>query len=173
MQFTNEGVSLLPRAGFLAKNQTLSFTPTPVFLPDLRRFTGDFADEAWCPVRCSKFYLARTKPLRGDVDQLFVSTSKPHNAVSRPTLSRWLVSIIRSAYFSLGRTLPGVRAHDTRALAASWALYAGVPLKDILANVGWQCNTTFQSAYLKDVPFGMDRRAWSAIAALRVGASSS
>ena len=30
-----DGVSLLPRAGFLAKNQTMSFTPKPVFLLDL------------------------------------------------------------------------------------------------------------------------------------------
>jgi len=172
MKFSDAGVSLLPRAGFLAKNQTISFTPQPVLLPDLRKFTGDPEDQVWCPVKCLKFYLARTKGLRAGEDQLFISSTPPHQPISRQTLSRWIVQIIKRAYSSLGRALPGVKAHDTRAMAASWALYSGVSLDNIIENVGWQSASTFQQAYLRDVPIGVQRRASSAVASLKAGSTA-
>ena len=128
MRFSPEGATLLPRAGFLAKNQALSFTPEPIFIPDLRRATGNSEDGPWCPVKCLKFYLARTKNLRGGVDQLFITTTKPHKPASKVTLSRWIVALVRRAYFELDRPAPQTRAHDTRAQSSSWALYSGRPL---------------------------------------------
>jgi integrase len=151
LRFSVEGACLLPRAGFLAKNQALDFTPEPIFLPDLRKTTGDPEDAPWCPVRCLKFYLARTKPLRGSVDALFITHKRPYGPVSSRTLGRWIMVVVKSAYEKLNRQPPRMRAHDTRSQASSWALYAGVPLKDIIASAGWKSATTFQQVYLKDV----------------------
>ena len=66
-----DGVSLLPRAGFLAKNQTMSFTPKLVFLPDLALVAGR-SEKPWSPVRALQWYLKRTERLRTS-QQLFIS----------------------------------------------------------------------------------------------------
>lgn len=44
-----------------------------------------------------------------------------------------------------------VRAHDTRGIASSWALFQGVPLDDILKAAYWHNPNTFTSCYLSDV----------------------
>lgn len=169
LQVSEAGATILPRAGFLAKNQTLRFNPKPIFLPDLRRATGDPEDRHWCPVRCLKFYLAKTRPIRGETDQLFITSTLPHGPVSRKTLSRWIVEVVLGAYSKFDRTLPHAMAHDIRGQSASWALYKGVPIAEIIANIGWQTETTFQSTYLKDVLSGEHQSVRSAVAALRAG----
>jgi integrase len=172
-RFALEGVYMLPRAGFLAKNQALDFAPVPIFLPDLRRATGDPEDAPWCPVRCLKFYLARTKPLRGSTDSLFITCKKPFGPVSTQTLGRWIMAVVKGAYEKLNRPPPSVRAHDTRAQAASWALYSGVPLSDIVSCAGWKTSTTFQHVYLRDILIPKrNQRAQPGVAALRAGTSS-
>jgi hypothetical protein len=114
LHINESGATLLPRAGFLAKNQTIGFTPEPIFLPDLSKVTGDPEDAPWCPVRCLKYYLDRTKQLRGGIDQLFITIKVPHKALSRTSLSRWIVAVVKSAYQKFGHTAPLAKAHDTR-----------------------------------------------------------
>ena len=170
MRLTPEGVTLLPRAGFLSKTQALSFTPEPIFLPDLRRATGDREDRAWCPVRCLKAYLNRTRELRGSIDQLFVTTMEPRRPLSKTALSRWIVALVRRAYEKLDQPAPSIRAHDTRSQSASWAYYSGVPLPEIMASAGWRTQTTFQQVYLRDVLVTADHRSpRTAVAALSAG----
>ena len=170
MRFSSEGVTLLPRAGYLAKNQSLVYTPEPVFLPDLRRATGNREDAPWCPVRCLKFYLDRTKDRRGSIDQLFITTMGQPNPISKTALSRWIIALVRRAYEKLGKPTPRVRAHDTRGQSASWALYSGIPLAEIIANAGWRTATTFQQTYLQDVLVAKERRnSRPAVAALCAG----
>ena len=60
-------------------------------------------------------------------------------------------------------TLTEVRAHDTRRLASSWALFNGAPVKDILQAAHWACENTFTSFYLKDVLWGEESFARSSI----------
>ena len=171
MRITAEGATLLPRAGFLAKNQTFSFTPEPIFLPALCRATGNPEDAPWCPVQCLRAYLKRTKARRGKIDQLFVTSCGQAKALSKTALSRWLVALVKRAYRELRLPAPqSLRAHDTRGQSASWALYAGVPVSEIIANAGWSTATTFQHVYLKDVLIAKETRASrAAVAALRAG----
>ena len=169
MRFDQDGVTLLPRAGFLAKNQSLAFTPEPIFLPSLSKYSGVKRDCLVCPVRMLKFYLARTRALRGEVDQLFIGTKKPHLRVTKQTLSRWIVGVVKGAYKKFNIDLPSVHAHDTRALTASWALYSGVSIDNIIGSVGWRRCSTFQNTYLRDVPNRPLRNAQTAVAALRAG----
>ena len=83
--FSENGVRLLPRVGYLAKNQSQSFTPIPIILPDLRKATGSPDEGPWCPVRALKFYLDRTQPYRGDSDQLFLTFQKPFLLIFKKT----------------------------------------------------------------------------------------
>ena len=43
------------------------------------------------------------------------------------------------------------RAHDTRSVSSSWALFNGASLKDIQQTAYWSSPNTFISCYLKDV----------------------
>ena len=73
IRWSSDVVHLLPRAGFLAKNQTLDFTPKHIVLPDLRKASGSLDCGPWCPVQVLKSYIDRTAPYRGEVDSLFLT----------------------------------------------------------------------------------------------------
>ena len=146
------GVRLVPHQGFLTKNQSPSFQPSDIFIPDIKSFSSVPEDKLWCPVRALKWYLARTKTLRNTISQLFMATTPPQRSVSRDTISRWIVRAIQLAvpnWTSSAESTP--HAHDTRAVATSWAFFKGVPLQDILQAAAWKSPSTFVSCYLQDV----------------------
>ncbi len=153
LELRKDAAHLLPRAGFLAKNQTLDFTPTPIILPDLRRASKSPDCGPWCPVRALRYYVHRTRPYRGEIDALFITVNKPVRRASKQTISRWIVSVIKDSITAEDNHLIGsrVRAHDLRSQAAAWALYKGCAIKEIMEAQGWSSATTFQSVYLKDV----------------------
>jgi len=132
MRFENAGVRLLPDPAILAKNQTLDFLLEPIFIPKIATASSIAADDLWCPVRVLRIYLKRTQPLRGETTSLFVSINSPHNSVSRETISRWIVLVITSCEQAV---LEGERAsaHQVRAISSLIALFAGVPIAEILA----------------------------------------
>ncbi|PIK47361.1 hypothetical protein BSL78_15777 [Apostichopus japonicus] len=84
--------------------------------------------------------------LRGTSTSLFILPRAPYSATSKDTLSRWLVEIIRP--FATGPGRP--RAHDIRGVATSTALFAGIPVEDILKAAAWKTPTTFVACYLSD-----------------------
>ena len=150
MRFEPHGVRMIPDPTFLTKTQTADFIPSPIFLASVSSVSSIEEDRFWCPVRALKYYLSRTRPLRGDCSSLFVTSRRPHGRASKDTISRWIVQAIIRAY---PRGLPGraPRAHDVRSLSSSWALFRGVPLEEILQAAGWKTPNTFISVYLKDV----------------------
>ena len=90
-----EKVALFPSSDFIAKNQLAregSQSVSPVTIPALttivdRQFKED---RTLCPVRALRFYLDRTKDLRGSRSLLFISFKKGHTSDIRPaTLSSW------------------------------------------------------------------------------------
>ena len=70
--------------------------------------------------------------MRFDDDGLKVvvkTNQAPGKPVSKIRLSQWVVEAIELAYSSRGLVPPvGMRAHSTRAMAASWALCRGVSI---------------------------------------------
>jgi len=100
-----------------------------------------------------KAYLERTRDLRGDQEELFITYREGRsNPASKDTIARWIVSTIRQAYESRGTPYPEEpRAHDTRRLAVSWALFNGASLKEILQAAHWSRENSFTTFYLKDV----------------------
>ena len=86
--------------------------------------------------------------------KLFVSWATPHRGkpLSRQRLSHWIVEAISLAYESRGLQPPhGLRAHSTRGMATSWALFRGVSVHDICAAASWATPHTFVRFYRLDV----------------------
>ncbi|XP_053090651.1 uncharacterized protein LOC128318504 [Pangasianodon hypophthalmus] len=142
---------LYPRAGYVPKVPSSAprpvvlqaFCPPPFREPDHRKLN------CTCPVRALDAYVHRTALWR-KADQLLVcfGPSKRGFPASKQTLSRWIVESISLAFESSGLPSPlGVKAHSTRAVAASKAFLAGVSLQDICNVAGWSTPLTFARFY--------------------------
>ena len=106
-------------------------------------------------MRALRFYLDRTKDLRGSRSLLFISFKKGHTSDIRPaTLSSWLKQTILLCYKQADQQaldLVQVKAHDIRAFAASKAFYGGVSVDQIMQACHWKAHNTFTNFYLKDL----------------------
>ena len=124
-----------------------------MFLSSLKDLSPD--DRLHCPVRALNWYLTRTKETRGSVKFLFIYSKEPHTRAAQSTIAGWVQEAINAAYRDLSaeeRRELGVRAHDTRGVAASWALLARVPIQEIMDAAAWKTPVTFARHYLKDLP---------------------
>ncbi|KAI2660347.1 UvrABC system protein C [Labeo rohita] len=138
---------LYPRPGYVPKVPTN--TPQPVvlqaFCPPPFREPDQQKLNYMCPVRALDAYVHRAALWR-KTDQLFVCYGPPKKGypATKQTLSRWIVDAISTAYESSDLPSPlGVKAHSTRAMAASKALMTGVPIQDICNAAGWSTPLTF------------------------------
>ena len=124
-----EMVALFP-SDFIAKNQLArqgSQSVSPVTIPALttivdRQFKED---RTLCPVRDLRYYLDRTKDMRGSRSLLFISFKKGHTSdIRHATLSSWLKQTILLCYKQADQQaldLVQVKVHDIRTFAASKA----------------------------------------------------
>ena len=151
--WTRTGVRLSTKVGFLAKNQRLDYTPSPIDLKAMKHYSSIKEDAAWCPVRALKYYVKRTEGLRGEAQQLFIKQVQPHDGVRPVTIAGWIVAVIKQAY-PHGQA-PGLEqtphAHDVRGISASWAKFQGVPIDEIMQAAAWKSPNTFISCYMKDI----------------------
>ena len=88
-RFSPEGVVFTPTS--LAKQSRPGREIKDFLFP---RFTEN---EGLCPVKSLMLYIEKTKDLRGDNKQLFISFIKPHNPVTSSTIARWLKQVMESA----------------------------------------------------------------------------
>ena len=151
---------MFPSSDFIAKNQLAREgcqSLSPVTIPALttivdRQFKED---RTLCPVRALRYYLDRTKDLRGSRSLLFISFKKGHTSDIRPaTLSSWLKQTILLCYKQADQQaldLVQVKVHDIRAFAASKAFYGGVSVDQIMQACHWKAHNTFTNFYLKDL----------------------
>ncbi len=154
---------------FMSGDSGVCLKPNPAFMPkilkaiiplELRAFyPPPFASSeqqklnALCPVRALRIYTERTREFR-ESDQLFVSWMKPRTGkpITKQRLSHWIVEAISLAYSSKGLVSPpGLRAHSTRGMSTSWALFKGVTLQDICEAASWTSPHTFARFYKLDV----------------------
>ena len=155
-----EKVALFPSSDFIAENQLAREgcqSVSPVTIPTLttivdRQFKED---RTLCLVRALRYYLDRTKDLRGSQSLLFISFKKGHTSDIRPaTLSSWLKQTILLCYKQADQQaldLVQVKAHDIWAFAASKAFYGGVSVDQIMQACRWKAYNTFTNFYLKDL----------------------
>ena len=146
--FSRQGATLYFRPKFLAKNERSSFKATPISLPKLGESAG--SRRLSCPVRCLKWYISKTQSLRGDIDHLFITSTKPYRPAAKVTISGWIVEAIIRSKAVVGQGKPN--AHSTRSVASSCALFKGLSVVDIINTISWKTDHVFIKTYLKDQP---------------------
>ena len=133
VRFTEEGVYLAVRPGFLYKNQKEGRTPPNIFIPSLP------SDPALCPVRWLRRYVERFHKVSGS---LFTNT-RSGAALSAASIASLLCRTIDRADPG---TLP--RSHDIRRKATSLAWVWGVPPLEICRRGFWASSSAFIQRYL-------------------------
>ena len=128
-----QGVQLIPHPGFLAKNESVSYLSKAITLPNMASISSVHEDRWLCPCRALRYYIKRTKGVRGPISQLFVTYAKGNKrACSRDSISRWVVETIKWAYaISSARERLRCHAHEVRSLSTSWAVAKGVSLNEV------------------------------------------
>ncbi|KAJ1090954.1 hypothetical protein NDU88_004082 [Pleurodeles waltl] len=99
--------------------------------------------------RCLKFYLQSTKQIRKS-DQLLVSYSlgRQGAGVTKATIAQWISSTIQLCHTKSGRPLTRhPRAHSTRAVSTSSALFQGIALDKICQAATWKTMHSFTQHY--------------------------
>ena len=128
---------------------------SPVVIPALstivdRQFNQD---RSLCPVCALRYYLDRTKDLRGDRSLLFISFKKGHSTDIRPaTLSSWLKKTVVLWYKQADQQaldLVQVKTHDIRAFSASKAFLRCCFGGPNMQACHWKAHNTFTNFYLK------------------------
>lgn len=109
-------------------------------------FRAYSADTDLCIIRVMQEYLRRTSTFRLD-NHLFLSYQKPHNAVNKDTIARWIKASMQSAGIDTTMFTP----HSLRSASTSAAKRAHVPIATILATGGWSSESTFRRFYDKPI----------------------
>ncbi len=130
-------VTLRPRPGYIPKVLSTSFRSQVVMLhsfhPPPFASSEDERLHMLCPVRALKLYVDRSKVWRKSSQLLICfGAGRRGLATSKQRISHWVRDAISLAYET--RNLPSplsLRAHSTRGVASSQALFRGVPLEDI------------------------------------------
>ena len=102
-----------------------------------------------CIQRAVKKYVQATKAFRKS-DQLLIcfAGAKKGQAATKTTISRWVRTAVQSAYRARDLEPPqGIKAHDTRGVAASWAQFNNASLSDICDTASWSNQCTFATHY--------------------------
>lgn len=96
-----------------------------------------------CPATTLLCYVNRTRSLRGS-NYLFVTSKRPHKAVTTQTLSRWIKCTLGES----GVDISMFSAHSTRHATTSQARALGVNIDQIRNTAGWSGNSeTFARFY--------------------------
>jgi len=108
---------------------------------------GYAPDRRLCIMFALHEYITRTKALRKEESQLFISYQRPCKAITTQTLSRWISTTMEKA----GINTKVFKPHSTRSAAVSKADVRNVPIRDILQKAGWSNTGTFAKYYKKKI----------------------
>lgn len=102
-----------------------------------------------CVVSYLRIYISKTRVINAHSSRLFVSYKKPHKAVSRDTIARW----IRTALAMCGIDTAIFKAHSTRTASSSKSAKF-LPIEKVLKAGGWSNDCTFRRFYNKPITQG-------------------
>lgn len=111
----------------------------------------------WCVASTLIEYLNRTRYLRGETKDLFITTVRPHGPASKETVSRWAKKVLADC----GIDTSIYTSHSTRHASTSLAKAKGIDLDTLRKTAGWsEGSKVFQQFY--NVPvLGNDQRLFS------------
>ena len=111
-------------------------------------------DTKLCVFAHLKRYIELKQDLKSSSDKLFFSYAKPHQAISRDTISRWC----KNAMELNGIDSQKYSTHSTRSAASSKAKSMEMSLKNIIKCAGWRSEKTFAQHYDKQIEEELDIR---------------
>ncbi|CAJ0926420.1 unnamed protein product [Ranitomeya imitator] len=164
----SELAALSCRPPFLVIHQDkVVFRPPPSFLPKVVstfHLNEDIVLPSFCPapthplerslnkldlVRAVRIYLDRTSSFR-KTDSFFVipDGTRRGQPASKATIARWIRTAILEAYRVKNRVPPpGIKAHSTRAVGASWAVHHRASALQLCKAATWSSIHTFAKFY--------------------------
>lgn len=104
-------------------------------------------DRRLCPVTCLRAYIRKTKELRGDINELLISTIKPYRAIGRNTVSNWVKRMLDRAGVDTGK----FKAHSKRSASTSMVTKKGIDVQALLKLASWKSELTFGRFYNKPI----------------------
>ena len=146
------------KASNLGQWEKFALFPSSDFIVNIPALTtivdGQFKeDRTLCQVWALRYYLDRTKDLRGSRSLLFISFMKGYTSDIRPaTLSSWPKQTILLCYKQADQQalhLVQVKACDITAFATSTAFCGGVLVDQIMQACHWKAHNTFTNFYQK------------------------
>ena len=147
IRFEAGGVRLRTVPGFLPKTATPIHLGQDIVVPE-------YSEKELCPRRTIKIYIKRTtEVVSNSENHLFVTFGGQEKGrqVSKRTISGWLVKVIKETHDSQGKLVGNVRAHSTRAMTASWAMFNRASFIDVLKAADWRTGSTFARHYKLDL----------------------
>ena len=90
-----------------------------------------------CVAQTLQVYIERTKSLRQETMQLFITHKKPYHAASSQTISRWIKNTLEAS----GIDTEIFSAHSTRHASTSAAARNGINIENIRKTAGWTENS--------------------------------
>ena len=103
-------------------------------------------DKDICVVEHLKEYIRKTESIRNQESKLLISYIKPHKAVSKDTVARWVKQVLRAAGIDSMYI-----AHSSRAASTSYCRSQGLYLNEIMKSAGWSNAATFGKFYNKPI----------------------
>ncbi len=158
-------VTLRPRSGYVPKVLFVSFAlrwshfTLSILLFLLQARMKGFT----CSVWALKIYVVRSSHWRKSPQLLvWFGAGRRGLAISKHRISHWVRDAISLAYELRGLSSAlSIRAHSTRSVASSQALFRGVPLEDICVAAGWSSLHTFIRFYNLDLDTALGSQALS------------
>lgn len=143
--------------GFWAKIDKILKTTRPGSASTLLSFPKYPEAPELCAFSALKEYLLRTAELRGETKELFLTSTKPHKASTKDTVSRWIKNALKQS----GIDTEIYSAHSTRHASTSMAMKKGLDIDIIRKTTGWSSSSqVFQRFYNVPIIAG-DQRSFS------------
>ncbi len=147
IRIEKKSVRLRTVVGFLPKTARPGHLGNDIVIPSFCK-----KNKLLCPKRALQYYLSASG--FGDhKDHLFVAFGgrQKGSPVSKRTISGWLVKLIKLAYATKREPVPKIKAHSTRAMSTTWALFNKASLQDIMRAADWRSSRTFGKFYALDM----------------------
>ena len=153
--FTQEGAVVSLILTFRAKNDNkVRRLPRSFVVKSLSQLVGHEEERKLCPVRALRYYLERTKSLRGNTKNLFLAPRNTSRPASKNGLAYYLRTTVLEAHREVSEEtlrLCKVKSQEVRAVSTSLSFAHNLSIDAVVEAAQWRSNTVFASHYLKEV----------------------
>ena len=158
--FNQEGAVVSLLLNFRAKNDNKVRRLNRNFLvKSLSQLMGREQERQLCPVRALRYYLDRTRNLRGNIKNLFLAPKNTARPASKNGLAYYLKTTVVEAHKEASEEtlrVCKVRSQEVRAVSTSLAFTHNLSIDSVIEAAQWRSNSVFASHYLKEVSLQYD-----------------